>query len=49
VGSITVTRTDEIGTEDSGEFTDLGEALQAVARHMARTGVYEINVAYQAR
>jgi hypothetical protein len=48
VGSIKVTRTDDIGTEDSREFTDLSEAVQAVARQMARTGVYEIYVAYQA-
>ena len=47
VGSIRVIRTDDIGTEDSREFTDLSEAVQAVARHMARVGVYEIHVAYQ--
>lgn len=48
VGSIKVTRTDDIGTEDSREFTDLSEAVQVVARQMARTGVYEIHIAYQA-
>ena len=48
VGSIKVTRTDDIGTVDSREFTDLSEAVQAVARHMARIGVSEIHVAYQA-
>jgi hypothetical protein len=45
---IKVTRADDCGLEISDLFTDLGEAVQAVARHMARTGVYEIRVAYLA-
>jgi AAA ATPase domain len=36
------------GLEVSDSFTDLGEAVQAVARHMARVGVYDIRVSYLA-
>jgi hypothetical protein len=43
-----VTRADDCGLEAIDHFFDLGEAVQAVARHMARTGVYEIKVAYLA-
>jgi hypothetical protein len=48
VERIKVTRADDCGLEVSDLFTDLGEAVQAVARHMARSGVYEIRVAYLA-
>ena len=48
VGKIKVTRADDCGLEVSDLFTDLGQAVQTVARHMARTGVYEIRVAYLA-
>jgi hypothetical protein len=48
VGKIKVTRVDDCGLEVSDLFTDLGEAVQAVARHMARMGIYEIRVAYLA-
>jgi hypothetical protein len=48
VEKIKVTRADDCGLEVSDLFTDLGEAVQAVARHMARTGVYEIQIAYLA-
>jgi hypothetical protein len=48
VGKIKVTRADDCGLEVSDLFMDLGQAVQAVARHMARTGVYEIRVAYLA-
>ncbi len=39
---------DDSGSEARAEFTDLGDAVQAVARHMARSGVYEIRVSYLA-
>lgn len=39
---------DDSGSETSAQFTDLGDAVQAVARHMARCGVYEIRVSYLA-
>jgi|HubBroStandDraft_4_1064222.scaffolds.fasta_scaffold4349750_1 hypothetical protein len=48
VDLIRVTRADDCGLEVSDPFLDLGEAVQAVARHMARTGVYEIRVSYLA-
>lgn len=48
VEQIKVTRADDCGLEVSDLFTDLGETVQAVAGHMARTGVYEIRVAYLA-
>jgi len=46
VKRIDVTRADDSGREVSGTFTDLGLAVQAVARHMARSGVYEIRICY---
>lgn len=48
VDRIEVTRSDDCGLKVSDSFTDLGEAVQAVARHMARTGVYDIRVSYLA-
>lgn len=43
-----MTRAEDNGREISGHFTDLGEAVHAVASHMARDGVYEIRVCYLA-
>jgi hypothetical protein len=48
ITKIEVTRADDCGLEVSALYTDLGQAVQAVARHMARRGVYEIRVAYLA-
>lgn len=43
-----MTRPDDSGLEVSDSYTDLGEAVQAVARHMACAEVYDIRVSYLA-
>lgn len=48
VKRIDVLRADDSGREVSEQFTDVGLAVQAVARHMARSGVYEIRICYVA-
>jgi hypothetical protein len=48
IDRIEVTRSDDCGLEVSDSFTDLGQAVQAVARHLARAGVYDIRVSYLA-